>query len=78
MGKGARYGKYLGKKGWGQAHHLHPKDWGDTREFKGSDLQEYAFRNPVTGEIYILHALEFEDAQRVAQSRGWRRFMGRY
>lgn len=68
--KTTRYGKYLGKKA-GEPHHLHPKDWGDKRSFKGSELTVYTFRDPDTGFIYHIHAPNEETAKAQADSRGW-------
>lgn len=69
--KSSRYGKYTGKKGWGTPHHLHPKDWGDTVGFKGSDLNTYTYRDPVSGTVWHIHAPNFETAQAQAEIRGW-------
>lgn len=71
MSKGERYGKYLGKKGWGTPHHLYPKDWGVQREFNGSDLKVYTFRNPDSGLIWHIHAPDEETARAQADARGW-------
>lgn len=69
--KTTRYGKYLGKKGWGTPHHLHPKDWGDSQRFMGSDLTVYTYRDPETGIIWHIHAPNQETAQAQADARGW-------
>ena len=70
--KSSRFGKYLGKKDAGTPHHLYPKDWGDKRQFKGSELSVYVFRDPNSGFIYHIHAPSFEQAMNTAEIRGWR------
>ena len=69
--KSSRYGKYLGKKGWGTPHHLHPQAWGDKQGFKGSDLTVYTYRDPETGIVWHIHAPNQETAQAQADARGW-------
>lgn len=71
-----RYGKY-GSGTAGTQHHLYPKDWGDKRSFEGSQLNAYAFRDPKTGTIYIIHARSEEAAQTQAQIRGLRKYRQR-
>lgn len=72
--KTSRYGKYTGKKGWGNPHHLHPKDWGNQVGFKGSDLKVYTYRDPETGIIWHIHAPDEQTAQTQAEIRGWRQY----
>ena len=69
--KTTRYGKYLGKNSARTPHHLYPKDWGTKRQFKGSELNVYLFRDPKTGFEYHIHAPSQEIAQRQADIRGW-------
>ena len=72
--KTSRYGKYLGKKAWGNPHHLHPKDWGNQVGFKGSDLKVYTYRDPETGIIWHIHAPDEQTAQTQAELRGWKQY----
>lgn len=70
MSKGERYGKYNSNT-YGTPHHLHPKDWGDKRGFKGSDLEVYTYRDPESGVVWHIYAPNFEQAQTQAKIRGW-------
>lgn len=70
MSKGERYGKYGGSKAWGQAHHLHEKDWGTKRHKGKVEDHSWSFRNPKTGAITWLHGSSFEEVQRQANVLG--------
>lgn len=72
MGKGYRGGKY-GTGEAGVKHRLDEKDWGTKREFVGSGIQSYYFRNP-SGGLLIIRADSYAEAAKLATARGAKRY----
>lgn len=70
MGKGYRGGKY-GNNDVGQYHELIKKTWGTKREFIGSGKKEYDFINRKLGTLLTVRADSWEEAKRIARSRGF-------
>ena len=72
MAKGYRGGKF-GNGEAGVRHRLDEKDWGEKREFVGSGVSSYYFRNP-SGGLLIIRANSYAEAAALAQSRGAKRY----
>lgn len=72
MGKGYRGGKY-GTGEAGVKHRLNEKDWGTKREFVGSGISSYYFKNP-SGGILIIRANSYAEAAVIASARGAKRY----
>lgn len=76
MAKGERGGKY-GKGTAGIEHELIEKGWGIKREFIGSATKTYLFYSADTDTILIVRADSYEDAKRLARSRGFKQYRSR-
>ena len=61
-----------GENDAGQSYALVPKDAGIKREFIGSDSNTYTFYKENLG-YYTVTATSFEDALRIAKTRGYNR-----
>ena len=67
-------GKYKLNNEWGVRHWLHQKDWGEKMTFEGSGSKTYIYRRP-QGGIVIVHADNLKDAQRIARTNGYKRYI---
>ena len=72
MAKGYRGGKF-GNGEAGVRHRLDENDWGTKREFVGSGISSYYFRNP-SGGLLIIRANTYAEAAVIASARGAKRY----
>lgn len=63
---------YYGRNDAGTPDTFTPKEAGTKREFIGSDVKEYTFYSETKGTLTIT-AKTFEEALRIARTRGYRR-----
>ena len=76
MAKDGRGGKY-GSNVAGTRHELTEKEWGTKREFVGSGTRTYQFYSAETDTVLVIRADSYEDAKRLARSRGFKQYRSR-
>lgn len=76
MAKSKLGGKY-GRNVAGVKHELTEKEWGVKREFIGSGSEAYEFYSPTTNTTLIILADSYEEALRLARSRGFKQYRAR-
>ena len=77
MGKGKERGGKYGRNTAGTRHELHKNDWGTKREFIGSGTKIYEFYSAATDTTLIIRAESYEEAKRLARSRGFKQYRTR-